>query len=60
MLEFLKRRLKSQKGAMDKVIVTLLFVVIGVGAVVGINKWVDDKKDDLILKANAEYTNAVK
>jgi hypothetical protein len=35
MLEFLKRRLKSEKGAMDKIIVTLLLVIVGVGAVVG-------------------------
>ncbi len=60
MLDFLKRKLKSEKGAMDKVIVTLLFVVIGVAAVVGINNWVDGKKNDLLNKANAEYTNAVK
>jgi hypothetical protein len=33
MLEFLKRRLSSEKGAMDKIIVTLLLVVVGIGAV---------------------------
>ncbi len=60
MFNFLKRKLKSEKGAMDKVIVTLLFVVIGVAAVVGINNWVDTKKDDLLTKANTEYANAVK
>lgn len=40
MLEFLKRRLKSEKGAMDKIIVTLLLVIVGVGAVVGLNTWI--------------------
>lgn len=39
MLEFLKRRLKSEKGAMDKIIVTLLLVIVGVGAVVGLTSW---------------------
>lgn len=39
MLEFLKRRLKSDKGAMDKIIVTLLLVVVGVAAVVGLTTW---------------------
>ena len=41
MLDFLKRRLKNQKGAMDKILVTLLLVIVGVGAVVGLTSWVD-------------------
>lgn len=43
MLDFLKRRLKSEKGAMDKILVTLLLVIVGVGAVVGLNTWVSDE-----------------
>ena len=39
MYEFIKRRLLSEKGAMDKIIVTLLLVVVGVAAVVGLNTW---------------------
>ena len=45
MLEFLKRRLKSEKGAMDKIIVTLLLVVVGVAAVVGLTTWLGDQTD---------------
>lgn len=41
MLDFLKRRLKNEKGAMDKILVTLLLVIVGVGAVVGLTTWVD-------------------
>jgi hypothetical protein len=44
MLDFLKRRLKNQKGAMDKILVTLLLVIVGVGAVVGLTTWVDGEK----------------
>ena len=44
MLEFLKRRLKSEKGAMDKILVTLLLVVVGVAAVIGLATWMDDQK----------------
>lgn len=40
MLQFLKRRLSSQKGAMDKILVTLLLVIVGVAAVVGLNDWI--------------------
>lgn len=43
MLDFLKRRLKNEKGAMDKILVTLLLVIVGVGAVVGLNTWVGDE-----------------
>jgi hypothetical protein len=39
MLDFLKRRLKNEKGAMDKILVTLLLVIVGVGAVVGLQTW---------------------
>ena len=40
MLDFLKRRLKNEKGAMDKILVTLLLVIVGVGAVVGLTTWI--------------------
>lgn len=40
MLSFLKRRLSSDKGAMDKILVTLLLVIVGVAAVVGLNTWI--------------------
>jgi flagellar basal body-associated protein FliL len=45
MLEFLKRRLSSEKGAMDKIIVTLLLVIVGVGAVVGLTTWLGTQTD---------------
>ena len=47
MLEFLKRRLKSEKGAMDKILVTLLLVVIGVAAVIGLANWMDTESDKM-------------
>ena len=54
MLSFLKRRLGNDKGAMDKIIVTLLFVVIGVGAVVGLSTWIDGETDTLKTKATTK------
>lgn len=57
MLDFLKRRLKSEKGAMDKILVTLLLVIVGVGAVVGLSTWmggeVDTMKTDAAAKIEA-------
>lgn len=45
MLDFLKRRLKNEKGAMDKILVTLLLVIVGVGAVVGLTTWINSETD---------------
>jgi flagellar basal body-associated protein FliL len=56
MLKFLQRRLKSQKGAMDSIMVTLLMVVIGVGAIVGIASWLGDKKEAVITEADSQIT----
>lgn len=47
MLDFLKRRLKSEKGAMDKILVTLLLVIVGVAAVVGLNTWITGETADV-------------
>ena len=52
MLEFLKRRLKSEKGAMDKILVTLLLVIIGIGAVVGLSTWLGEQSDAMTADAN--------
>lgn len=43
MLNFLKKTLKDTKGAMDKILVTLLLVVIAVGLVVGLGTWMKDE-----------------
>lgn len=57
MLNFLKRRLKNQKGAMDKILVTLLLVIVGVGAVVGLSQWATEQKDAVQNSANSAITN---
>ena len=59
MLEFLKRRLKSEKGAMDKILVTLLLVVVGVAAVVGLNDWVQGQSADVQNAAEGQVTNVI-
>ena len=58
MLEFLKRRLKSEKGAMDKILVTLLLVIVGVAAVVGLQSWMDTQKDAMQSSAANAVTKA--
>ncbi|MEA3384047.1 MAG: hypothetical protein U9Q20_05165 [Campylobacterota bacterium] len=59
MLEFLKRRLKSEKGAMDKILVTLLLVIIGIGAVVTLSTWLGDQSDAMTDDANTSISGAL-
>lgn len=56
MLDFLKRRLKSDKGAMDKILVTLLLVIVGVGAVIGLNTWITGQTDTVKTSAASKIT----
>jgi len=58
MLEFLKRRLKSEKGAMDKILVTLLLVVVGVAAVIGLQTWVTTEAGNIQNAAETKITEA--
>lgn len=60
MLDFLKRRLKSEKGAMDKILVTLLLVVVGVAGVVGLNSWMGENVTTMKDSADAKITEAQK
>ncbi len=59
MLEFLKRRLKSEKGAMDKILVTLLLVIVGVAAVVGLQTWMSGQKTAMQDSANTKIQSAM-
>lgn len=58
MLEFLKRRLKSEKGAMDKILVTLLLVIVGVAAVIGLQTWLETQKGTMQNSAENAITSA--
>ena len=57
MLDFIKRRLKSDKGAIDKILVTLLLVVIGVAGVMGLSSWMNNQKNAMIRSANGSMTS---
>ena len=52
MWSFLKKRLANEEGAMDKILVTLLLVVVGVAAVVGLTSWMDGQKNSMTNAAN--------
>lgn len=57
MFTFIKRRLRNQKGAMDRVVVTLLLVIVGVTAFVGLNTWIDSNVSSVKNSASSTITN---
>lgn len=59
MWSFLKRRLANEKGAMDKILVTLLLVVVGAAAVVGLSTWLGTQSDSVKTAAEGQITNAM-
>ena len=56
MWSFLKRRLANEEGAMDKILVTLLLVVVGVAAVVGLSTWLGTQSESVQTSATAQIT----
>lgn len=50
-------KLKSTRGAMDKILVTLLLVVVAVASLVAIESWFSNKKDELVNTSNTSITN---
>lgn len=49
---FVYRIFKNQRGAMDKILVTLLLVIIAVGGLIGLNTWISDQEN--LLKERSE------
>ncbi len=59
MLDFIKRRLKSDKGAIDKILVTLLLVVIGVAGVMGLSTWMNNQKNTMEGAAQTKIASVI-
>jgi hypothetical protein len=59
MMKFIKTMVKNTKGAMDKILVTLLLVVIGVGLVVGLNTWMTSEMDTVKTQAETKIQDAI-
>lgn len=47
MFDFFKRRLKSEKGSMDSVLVTLLLIIVGLVVVGSLASWMSSQKTAL-------------
>jgi len=59
MWHFLKRKLLSSKGAMDRILVTLLLVIVGVGALVGFSTWVDQENTAMKTAASSKISTTL-
>lgn len=59
MLKFLKRRLKNQKGATENILVVLLLVIIGVGALIGLSSWVEDEESSMKDSASSKIESTL-
>lgn len=59
MWSFLRRRLANEKGAMDKILVTLLLVVVGAAAVVGLSSWMGTQSNTVKNSAANAISNAM-
>ncbi len=57
MFKFLKKRLQNEKGAMDTILVTLLLIIVGIGAVAGFSTWMGTQTDALKNDANRTIHN---
>ena len=44
---FFRKIVRDQKGSMDKILVTLLLVIIAVGALIGFNSWAANETGNL-------------
>jgi len=53
------RKIKSDKGAVDKILVTLLLVVIGVAAVIGLATWEETQKDKMLNSAETSMSSVI-
>jgi len=58
MFDFFKRRLVNEKGAMDRILVILLFIIIGVGAIVGLSGWWNTTQTTVETSATTAVTTA--
>lgn len=60
MTRLLKRRLLNQRGAMDRILVTLLLIIVGVGAMVGLSSWYKGQSDIVKTQASQKIIEAQK
>lgn len=52
-------KIKSNRGAVDKVLVTLLLVIVGIASIIGLEQWNKGQKDLLMDKTNTSITDVI-
>ncbi|MEA3384046.1 MAG: hypothetical protein U9Q20_05160 [Campylobacterota bacterium] len=59
MYKFLNRRVKSEKGAMDTILVSLMLIVVGIGIVATFASWMSSQINTLKNDANTTINNMI-
>lgn len=52
-------KIKSERGSMDKILVTLLLIIVAVAALVGLQQWNSTQKDNLLDSSNTAITGVI-
>ena len=58
MIKLLRRRILNDKGAMDRILVTLLLIILGVGGLLGFNSWYSTQSDTIKIQAEEKINTA--
>jgi len=53
----LNKKIKNEKGAMDTILVTLLLIIVGIGAMAGFASWMETQTTALKNDANTTIHN---
>ena len=59
MFKLITKKIFSNKGAMDRVLVALILVVIGVTSLVVVETWFSEHKNNLLNKSNSAINSFV-
>lgn len=56
MFNYTKKRVLNESGAMDRILVTLLLVIVGVVGVIGLSSWAQSQEDTMRNAATSTVT----
>jgi len=60
MFDYIKKRVLNDSGAMDRILVTLLLVIVGVVGVIGLSTWAQNQEDSMRNAATSTVTSTTK
>lgn len=52
-------KLKSEKGSIDKILVTLLLIIVAVAGIVGLENWTTDQRTSIQTESKSAIANVI-